>query len=588
MTGSRLQDAVTGEVEIVYQPYGTWWEDEYSEDDDVPTQAMDGDNFHHASMDEYNFVCRPYYLDPCDEHHALVKFNGQAHMNPSIVSTLPRRHNGASPLAQVWCTNETTRELQGEDDITMHEQPEELRNQSPPSSIYTIDADTESKTLFDNDETTISQDKIDPMAGAGRKAAETMIFEAARDAWEIFKQDSGSEDVDGEVIFDVRHGSKQEPAAINATVGFIAKHRDKTFSNTEEVAAPAAPDRSLRLLGSAGGRKFLGKATAPVPPALMYEMPNSAGDTDGNGVDTKDVEAVEDSHMIEENASEADTEIGYADMLRDHHSTEYHTDDGSEVDQLTAELTEGFEAVSDASGQQDMIAHNFLLSQEQSTESLQANAINDSLHWARNTLNNKTTGSNDDYAVTSAQRLSASSENYEISLRDQYRGVRSPSEPLAQHADDSVMDEELDDKLLMNKQDQCGSRFDQPTEILSAQSFMIPQDGRNIDAEKMMATTSETEDEYFHPWVPDAKWNDISPQNLEVAVSQSPISKPRPHRSFNVDVPELLPSDMNLFPTQISTQRNDKKTVTNSPRFSVEIEEAATRDKLDIVIQLML
>ena len=76
LTGGRLRDHVTGQVSIIYQPYGTWGEDTYSEDDSVPLVASDEDRYHNAEMSTYVYQNRPHFVIAGDYvEHDVAKIN---------------------------------------------------------------------------------------------------------------------------------------------------------------------------------------------------------------------------------------------------------------------------------------------------------------------------------------------------------------------------------------------------------------------------------------------------------------------------------------------------------------------------------
>lgn len=274
LTGSRLQDAVTGEVYIVYQPYGSWLEDEYTADDDVPTQAVEGDETHQVSMNECHFFRRPYYMNPRDEQHDLLNFNGQPHLNPSIVSTLPRRHHGDSPLMQVLCPDDITPESAAEDDATIYQSSPQIAHPSPSRSMESSETCSTATTADDENESTSSSPAPnDPTASAEYQAAEASIMETAWDSWDQRETDSESDN-----------------AAEDDVVGWGA---------CTTVVASVIPDH-------------------------LPGLPNSVHETDSNGHASHIIEDTDDSRGIEENISEASTEIEDVDLLKAHQPTHYN------------------------------------------------------------------------------------------------------------------------------------------------------------------------------------------------------------------------------------------------------------------------
>ena len=261
LTGSRLQDAVTGEVEIVYQSHGSWREDEYSEDDDVPTEAAERDDFHHAAMTEYIFLQRPYYMNPHDEQHFLLQFNGQPYVNPSFVFTRARRHQGASPLAQSWCNGDNALQVLDEEAGVTHEPFQELDQQTSCTSTSTFESDAGSESLVNND----------------------------------------------------------EPAILS-----------------NAISANAEPE-------------YTQEVTAPTTPALLLQLPNSATTVHSNSSDSEELEEGDDAGAIEENASEASTQVGDIGILKDRDPVDYHVnedlEDGRYIDadrMMASSLEAGF------------------------------------------------------------------------------------------------------------------------------------------------------------------------------------------------------------------------------------------------------
>ena len=260
LIGSRLQDAVTGEVYIIYQPYGSWLEDEYTADDDVPTQAVEGDETHQVSMTECPFLRRPYHMNPRDDQHDLLHFNGESHLNPSVVSTLPRRHNGDSPLMQVSCLGDVTPELAVEDDVALYQSSPHIVHSSPSRSIESNESCSTATTADDENESTSSSPApIDPTASAEYQAAEASIMETAWDSWDLLETDSEPDDAEEDV----------------------------------------------------GGWEPCTTVVATVTPDHMLPLPDSMDDD------------LEDNEAMGETISEASTEIEDLETLQNHQPTEY-------------------------------------------------------------------------------------------------------------------------------------------------------------------------------------------------------------------------------------------------------------------------
>ena len=70
LMGTQLQQAVIGDVDVMYRPYGIWQYDSYGYDNSVPSLAHDYDKYHSAGMDVYTHLQRPCYIyDWSNEHH---------------------------------------------------------------------------------------------------------------------------------------------------------------------------------------------------------------------------------------------------------------------------------------------------------------------------------------------------------------------------------------------------------------------------------------------------------------------------------------------------------------------------------------
>ena len=86
LTGSAMRDAATSEVEVVYEAFGTWTQDNYTMEDLEPrvVSADHGDYYEHSGSGLYNYPQRPYYMN--DEHaeHSLCNVNDPQSSNPSM------------------------------------------------------------------------------------------------------------------------------------------------------------------------------------------------------------------------------------------------------------------------------------------------------------------------------------------------------------------------------------------------------------------------------------------------------------------------------------------------------------------------
>ena len=314
LTGSHLQDAVIGDIEVIYQPWGSWWEDDYSENEVIPQQSMQGDEFHQASMPEYIFLQRPYYMDSRDQQHDLLKFNGQPHINPLLVSRRPLKHNGVSPLTQVWCMNDLMQETPDEKDIHVHEQAEDLADQVSPSPIDLDEIYRDSEAINNNDR----------IFGTESKADETVILEAAWDAWKTFDQDSEVNIVGEEGVSDAQMKSTHSRPLSDIALAPLNEYLgDDDNEISMGVAAPVTPDLLLRLPNSMDSHKYTEEVYAPVTPALLLRLPNGAIELKDQMLEFNDDEDVRDAEMIDDNVSEADTEIEDAETLHYHSPTEY-------------------------------------------------------------------------------------------------------------------------------------------------------------------------------------------------------------------------------------------------------------------------
>ena len=603
LTGSRLQDAVTGEVDVIYQSCGSWWKDEYSEDDFIPTQAMQEDDYHHASMREYVFLQWPYYVDPSDHQHDLHNFNGHAHLNPSFVSTRTLERNSASPLANVLSINDVQQKTPDKEGIATHGPTEEIVDRDIRLSIDPIEGDSDAETVIDADMVQEPRVMVDCTAGASHQATETAIFEAAWNAWEVFEQDKELEDAVEEEALDVQDDSLSSHAAINTAVGILTEDsNDNNPENAKDVAAP-------------------------VTPALLLQFPNSASDAHHSFIESKYGEEAEDAMAANENAREADN-----------HPSDSHTNDEVEIDQSTAVATTCLEAIRNKTGWQEAFARNLMPSYEQTVESLEALSVDDRLQWLINAASNKATSPYSGSADMNALQVSIDKRDNDNASNVQHQGSLSLSDRLALYADDPAKDNGFDEDLLMTEQDFQGSQVFGLTEPPLAETLLLSHGGRNVDIEKMIAapdrTSRQSPGEGYSSWKPEANRYYASPRNLKAAatpvasapaevfsstfniatpaISQDPDgaqshsklahadkvlhnihtlltedtlfgSRLRPHRFFNATAPELLAPAIDLFPKQTPLQEELDKVTKDLSYFSSDEEEDGDADTMDIV-----
>lgn len=92
LTGTRLRDHVTGRVEVAYSKQGTWVQDHYASDDNVPFPVEDGDLFHHGGLPQYVSQKRSFFVTEEDWQEMLL---------PPVNSKLkPLTLKATSPLRQ--------------------------------------------------------------------------------------------------------------------------------------------------------------------------------------------------------------------------------------------------------------------------------------------------------------------------------------------------------------------------------------------------------------------------------------------------------------------------------------------------------
>ena len=99
--GSRLRNAVTCNVEVVYDPYGTWVADWYEQDDVEPVVWQEGDRCHDARMKQYVHLQPPYFVNPRHDEHNQCNINDDAFPKPRVHHRALKRKNGYSPLWKV-------------------------------------------------------------------------------------------------------------------------------------------------------------------------------------------------------------------------------------------------------------------------------------------------------------------------------------------------------------------------------------------------------------------------------------------------------------------------------------------------------
>lgn len=73
--GSAMRDAATSDVEVVYQPIGTWLHDEYTEDDTVPGLAPNDLSYEYATKGDYHNFQLPYLFNYSDDEHVMYNVN---------------------------------------------------------------------------------------------------------------------------------------------------------------------------------------------------------------------------------------------------------------------------------------------------------------------------------------------------------------------------------------------------------------------------------------------------------------------------------------------------------------------------------
>ncbi|KAL9128499.1 MAG: hypothetical protein Q9217_002825 [Psora testacea] len=96
--GSHLRNAVTCDVEAIYQPYGAWREDQYDQEDKAPVMWRKGDQYHDGQMTEYIYLQRPYFVNPRHNEHNLCNINDDSFPKPRSKPKALKRRNGCSPL----------------------------------------------------------------------------------------------------------------------------------------------------------------------------------------------------------------------------------------------------------------------------------------------------------------------------------------------------------------------------------------------------------------------------------------------------------------------------------------------------------
>ncbi|KAL9098487.1 MAG: hypothetical protein Q9163_005861, partial [Psora crenata] len=100
--GSRLRNAVTCDVEAIYQPYGAWVEDLYDAEDMAPLMWQKGDRYHDGQAPEYVHLQRPYYVNPGHDEHNLCNINDSKGRKPRLHPRSLEWSHGHSPLRKEW------------------------------------------------------------------------------------------------------------------------------------------------------------------------------------------------------------------------------------------------------------------------------------------------------------------------------------------------------------------------------------------------------------------------------------------------------------------------------------------------------
>ena len=91
-SGTDLQESVIGEVQTVYQRFGTWGADTYNVDDDIPGEVDENDVYHHGGMGGYRYVPRPVCYHE-EDFPTRVPKTASSKLVPAVTQTA-----GPSPL----------------------------------------------------------------------------------------------------------------------------------------------------------------------------------------------------------------------------------------------------------------------------------------------------------------------------------------------------------------------------------------------------------------------------------------------------------------------------------------------------------
>jgi len=73
--GSAMRNAATSDVNVVYQPVGTWNSDNFTEDDVIPKVAPNDFNYEYATNGNYQSLQLPYYVYDSSDEHCMVELN---------------------------------------------------------------------------------------------------------------------------------------------------------------------------------------------------------------------------------------------------------------------------------------------------------------------------------------------------------------------------------------------------------------------------------------------------------------------------------------------------------------------------------
>ena len=497
LRGSRLQNAVIGHVKVVYQPYGNWWSDDYEEDDIIPSHLGIGDQYHNSSMPEYVFQQRPHRVHDSDITHTLLNMNDDARSNPQMGQPLPPKHKFDTPLRQELLADLETSEDAAED--AAEEVAEEVASVDDDAEI-TEEQDvgpgagtedqgaSEADTEIDTDEVQESRVTVNyNAAGVDEDAQPSSSDELELTADEILEQKMDKGDA---APFTAIRRFTHAAFAILSEACDDEEHNGKKDDNgnvadedTLQVTAKASKRLSLTELSPSKVNSSKRAEVAQDWPVGPKSQILPTDDSIGN-------QAQDNATSIKEDASEAGTVIEDVDVLGEHQFDNYHAADEAANVQGADPAATNIQTFGNQTGWREAYAQNVFPSMSQTLECAEGLSDNERLEWQIRAASARKTSP----SSASAPRpvLYVASEwaaEDKAEVPDQTSTCAMQEDPadhpqaafLACFSEDQDAEDDFVEDLSPFEQDEP-----EPKEPIEPQ--MPVRNGRNIDADKMMAT----------------------------------------------------------------------------------------------------